>query len=58
MKITALKRCFEDMRDELEFELRCGIGPTLKDTISEVLEIKKIEKIKETIKNELRDITR
>jgi hypothetical protein len=56
MKIVSLKRCFEDMRDELEFDLRCEVGPTLKDTIAEVLELKKIEKIKDTIQNELRNI--
>lgn len=54
MKIRSVKSSFIDMQDELDFAVKCLIGPTLKDKIFEILEIKKIKKIKDIIKNEFR----
>jgi hypothetical protein len=54
MKIHPVKLYIKDMIDELDFAVKCLIGPTLKDTVFELLVLKKIKNIKKETKNGLR----
>jgi len=54
MKIHSVKIHFKDMLDELDFAVKCLIGPTLRDTVFELLELKKIKNVKKQTKNGLR----
>ena len=58
MKINSVKIYFKDMLDELDFAVKCLIGPTLKDNVFELLELKRIKNVKKQIKNGLRLIER
>jgi tryptophan 2,3-dioxygenase len=58
MKINSVKIYFKDMLDELDFAVKCLIGPTLKDNVFELLELKRIKNVKKQIKNGLRLVER
>lgn len=56
MKIQSVKMCFEDLQGEIELVAKHLIGPSLKDSITEVLDLKRVKKIKNTVKNVIKNI--
>jgi hypothetical protein len=49
MKITSLKEVFADHRDELQQIVKSLVGPTLASRLNELLRLRKVSTIKNTI---------
>jgi hypothetical protein len=57
MKITSVKEVFKDHRDDIYFVIESALGKTMTNSIADTLRLKKINKVKRTYDNWVKERT-
>ncbi len=57
MKITSVKEVFKDHRDDIHFVVESALGKTMTNSIADTLRLKKINKVKRTYDNWVKERT-